>query len=194
MSTSTESQKPALTGKILGVVAMIGAPMLLIEFLVGPNDSAAVKTSRDQLFSLIGVMYMTGWIAGAIGMRRLRATGSGLGATVVFVVQMIMLFLAWSFSVMEAFGYSSGNGGVLFAITDAGYPLSHLFMLVVGIMLLRAKVWSGIARLAPFLVGMALPVFFALSGFAGVRLPGIAFGITAALGLGIIGFKVLKQS
>lgn len=44
---------------------------------------------------------------------------------------------------------------------DAAWPLSHLFMIVVGIAALRAKRLTSWRRIAPLLCGLALPLFMA---------------------------------
>lgn len=183
-----------IKSRILGALAMFCAPMLLLFFMFGTIDSSAPKTFKDQIISLTGVFYIGGWIAGAVGMRRLRATGDGAGSKIVFIIQIALLSFALLFSVMEVFGYSYENGGLLFAIADAGYPLSHLFMIVVGIYVLRAKVWRGLPRIAPFIVGFALPSFLVLSLVVGTGVGGFGFGLLTATGLGIVGYTVFKQS
>ncbi|MET0753465.1 MAG: hypothetical protein ABWZ66_08835 [Pyrinomonadaceae bacterium] len=194
MELSLNPTKFTINSHILGAFAMFCAPMLLLFFMFGTIDSSAPKTFKDQLVSLTGVFYIGGWIAGAIGMRRLRATGDRLGSKIVFIIQIALLSFALLFSVMEVFGYSYENGGLLFAIADAGYPLSHLFMIVVGIFVLRAKVWRGLPRIAPFLVGFALPAFSGLSLIVGTGVGGFGFGLLTATGLGIIGYTVFRQS
>ena len=63
----------------LGMLAMIGAPMLFIFFMFGNMDAGAQKTLQERLMCLTRVLYMGGWLCGAIGMRRLRETGKGVG-------------------------------------------------------------------------------------------------------------------
>ena len=186
--------KPFFNNRILGAIAIIGAPMLLISFLLNATDSEAPKTLRDQLFSLAGFFYILGWMAGAVGMRQLRATGRRLGSKIVFVIQMVFLGLALIFSTMEVMGYSGTDRNLLFAVTDLGYPLSHLFMLVVGIFTVRADVWKGVSKVAPFIVGLALPVTLGLWRINAARFGLILFGILTMLGLGIIGLTVWKSS
>ena len=194
MNLMVGGENLTLNTRLLGALAVVGAPMLLIFFLFGSIDASATKTLTQQIVSLTGVLYIGGWICGAVGMRRLRATGDGTGGKIVFVIQITLLSFALLFSVMETCGYTYESGGLIYAVADAGYPLSHLFMIVVGIFVRRAKVWKGAASIAPFLVGFALPAFFALSAIGGMKIGGFGFGALTAIGLGIIGYTVYKQS
>lgn len=184
----------AALNRRLGILAVAGAPMLLIFFMFGNPDGAAAKTLQDRIFAVTGVFYIGGWLCGAIGMRRRRATGNGFGAKAAFIIQLALLGCALLFSLLETAGFNYENGGWLFAVADAGYPLSHLFMIVVGVLVWRARVWSGLAQVAPLLVGFALPVFFALSGGAGTAAAGFGFGLLTAVGLGTIGWQIIKSA
>lgn len=187
-------ENTALDNRVLGAIAMISAPMLLVFFMFGETDPSVPKTLSGELMSLTGVLYIGGWMCGAVGMRRLRATGKGRASRIVFIVQMMLLSFALLYSVMEVCGFSYENGGLIFAVADNGYPLSHLFMIWVGAFVWRAKAWNGAAKIAPLLVGAALPVFFALSPFVGMKTAGFGFGALTAAGLGIIGYTIQKQS
>lgn len=179
--------------RVLGLLAMLCAPMLLLFIKFGNVDSSAAKTFQDQIMSLTGVFYIGGWMLGAIGMRRLRATGIGTGAKILFVLQIVLLGCAFTFSAMEVAGYMRENGGLIFAIADAGYPLSHLLMIVVGIFVWRARVWKGFAKFAPFAVGFALPLTFLTAYLIGWDAAGYVFGLMTTAGLGAIGYTVYRQ-
>jgi hypothetical protein len=194
MNLPVRPRSLAVGNCLLGLLGMIGAPMMLIFFMFGNTDGSAPKTLEERLICLTGVFYMGGWICSAVGMRRLRVTGNGLGGKIVFIIQITLLSLALLYSVMEAGGYNFLNGGLLFAIADAGYPFSHLFMNVVGIFVVRAKVWQGLPKFAPFPVGIALPVTLALMALGYVSLAGFFFGTMTTAGLAIIGFKVYRQA
>jgi hypothetical protein len=183
----------SIGSRLLGSLAMLGAPMLFIFIMFGNTDDGAAKTAAERVLSMTGVVYMCGWICGAIGMRRLRATGDGFGAKILFVLQIALLICGAIYSVMETAGYNQQNGGLIFAVADAGWPLSHLLMLVVGIFVLRAKVWQGWPGYAPFLVGIALPLTLAVMGKY-PQIGGCFFGSMTALGLGVIGWTIQKQS
>lgn len=184
----------AIDNRIFGLLGIIGAPMLLLQFLLGNRGMNAEGGDANAWIALLGVLYIGGWICGAIGMFRWRVYGEGKGSKVVFVIQMILLLLALMFSVFETFGATYENGGILFAVFDAGYPLSHLFMIVVGIFTIRAGKWKRFSKFAPLLVGIALPLTFALMPLFGMNVGIFTFGGLTAIGLGIIGYTILRES
>lgn len=168
---------------------MLGGPMLLAEGLY--RQFTHMPDNYDnQLVGVLGVMYIGGWICSTIGMRRLRATGNGATSAVVFVIQLTGLFLAalWS---MQAIVHLPGlTESPLFGIADIAWPFSHVLMLVVGVLVLRAKAWSGWRRFMPLLCGAGLPLFFAASA-TGARMAGafIFFSLTA-IGFIALGYAV----
>lgn len=168
--------------------------MLLLSFLVNATDSNKLKTITGQLLSFTGVLYLAGWIAGVIGLRELRLIGTGVGSRSVFIVQIALLGLGLIYSVMEVMGYSTVNGGLVFKITDVGYPLGHLWMIVVGITALLVKTWTGASKFAPLIVGLALPVSVLVgmrTGFTGGLM---LFGSMTMVGLGLIGLTLIRRA
>jgi hypothetical protein len=137
-------------------------------------------------------LYIGSWIAGAIGMRRQRVTGDSTGSKIAFIVQMIGLTLALLFSVQQLVGINHEVSGWFFAATDIAYPFSHVFMLVVAVFVWRAGVWHGAGRLAPWLVGLALPLFFTLVSLIGIAAGSVGFASLTALGLGTIGYTIYQ--
>lgn len=71
MSLPARREKFAFGNRLLGLLGLIGAPMMLIFFIFGNLDAAAPKTLKDQIMCLTGVFYMGGWMMSAVGMRRL---------------------------------------------------------------------------------------------------------------------------
>src|SRR4051794_2464674 len=79
--------------RLLGSLCLIGAPMLLMQFILNPGGETPL-TLPGRIIAFLGVLYVGGWLAGAVGMRRLRVTGSGLGSKIVFIIQTLGLSLA----------------------------------------------------------------------------------------------------
>jgi hypothetical protein len=188
----------SLTNRILGILCVIGAPMLLMQFILNPGGVTELTVS-GRIVAFLGVLYMGGWLAGAVGIRRLRVTGNGLGSKIAFIIQTVGLFLATVFSVLDTLGFNHENGGLIFLITDIAYPFSHLFMIVVGIMTLRAQVWRGFPKFAPLMVGVALPLTLASAAVVGMSVGVFLFGgLTTigltTIGLTAIGYTIIKQS
>lgn len=182
--------------RLLGVLGMIGAPMLFLETILRMMNVLPQNTDSFWI-GFIEMIYIGGWIALAVGMRRLRVTGNGLGSVIAFGLQMIGLILAFLFTIQVMFGESYGkpDATLFFTICDAGFPFSHLFMLVVGVMVWRAGIWRGWLHVAPFLVGIVLAFFMAgLGAFVDVPQGALVFAATAAVGLFSLAFAVYRNT
>lgn len=184
----------AKVNRILGILAIIGAPLLLLQFLLGTRGMNAEGGEKNALIALLGVFYIGGWISGATGMFRAGTYGESKASKIVFALQIVLLSFALMFSVFETFGVTYENGSALFAVFDAGYPLSHLFMIVVGIFVLRARRWRGFSKFAPLVVGFALPLTLGLMPLLGEKIGVVSFGALTAIGLAAIGFTIFRKS
>jgi hypothetical protein len=79
---------------------MVFAPALYFGWFFHSNNFDEPKA--NQLFSSIfGVLYLSGAMASAFAMRRLRATGNGRGAAILFAVQIVGLFLAMWYDILD---------------------------------------------------------------------------------------------
>jgi len=197
MNLVAMAENKALSGnRTLGILGMTGAPLLLVETILRIINVLPQNTDNAWI-GLVEMIYIGGWIALAVGMRRLRVTGNGLGSKIVFGLQMIGLILAFLFTVQVLFGagFDKPPVSLFFKICDLGFPFSHLFMLVVGAAIWRAGVWRGWLRLAPFLVGIVLALFMAGLG-ALVDLPqgALIFAVSTAVGLFSLAYGVFKSS
>lgn len=170
--------------RLLGTIGVFGAPMLLLSGLIyslGPEGGAWALVA-----SVLGMLYLIGWAASAAGMRRLKVAGRLSGA--VFAVQLVGLSLALIFNVLEV---ARANPETLFfRITDLAWPVSHLFMLVVGTLVLAARVWRGWRSWAPLLCGLALPIFFGARPLLGGQVAGLLFGVLTAVAFTLLGYAV----
>jgi hypothetical protein len=178
-----------ITNRTLGLFGMILSPMLFIAwFFHAPNFN---EPSPYPFFAgLGGVLYLLGAAASATAMRNLRVTGSGRGAGVLYTVQMIGLFLAMCFDVLE-YAAPHLRGTTPFFITDMAYPFSHVLMIVVGVAVVRAGVWRGWRRIPAFLVGFALPLFFGASALVGRENGGYIFPLLVTVGFFLLGYAVV---
>lgn len=175
-----------LSARLLGTLGMIASPMLFAEgmfYTFGYGDSP-----NARFIPLLGIIYVTGWAFSLTGMRQLRATGNGTLPKAVFILQLLGLSLAFLFNVQEMTGANPDS--LFFRITDIAWPASHVFMLVVGVLVLRAKVWCGWRSATPFLCGLALPTFFAASALIGRGVAGFLFGILTAAAFMLLGYAV----
>ena len=178
-----------VTNRVLGTLGMLAGPMMLAEMLI----FGFTQHGSNRVIGVLGVFYIAGWICTAVGMRRSRVTGDGALGKGAFVVQLVGLLLAFLWSLHEILYSGDDRSGVFYGVTDAAWPLSHLFMLVIGVLTLRAGVWRGWRRFAPLLVGLALPVAIAASLVAGRAWMGIAFGIMTTAGFFALGYAVRTE-
>jgi len=140
-----------MNNQTLGTIAMICAPALLIEgLLVRGGENAAIT-------GIASMVFMVGWICSNIGMHRMQATGIGWWGHAVLIIQLVGLVLAFLFGFFEATGLL-GSDSVIFDVTDAAWPLSMLWMVVVGVTVIRAKRLSGWQRFVPLLCPFWLPI------------------------------------
>jgi tryptophan-rich sensory protein len=173
--------------RVLGIIGMTFAPALYIGWFFhgapdGPKD--------NQLFaSIFGVLYLSGAMASAIAMRQMRVTGNGVGAAILFAVQITGLLLAMGFDVFE-YVAPHLRGNTIFFITDLAYPFSHVLMTIVGIAVWKTRVWSGWRVIPAFLCGLALPLFFAASAVFGRENSGWIFIGGVTLGFFLLGLAV----
>lgn len=167
--------------RTLGTIAMICAPALLIEALLLQGQDNA------QITGIAGMVFMAGWICANTVMRRMRAAGTGKWGRTVLLIQLAGLILAFTFGFFEATGLL-GWGNVIFVATDAAWPLSMLWMLVVGVSVMAAGRLSGWRRFVPLLCPLWLPI--ALTGWVAfgdaAGFAGLGFGAVLWLLLGYV--------
>ena len=140
-----------MSNRTLGTIAMICAPALLVEALLTGGEE------RPLVIGLASIVFMAGWICSNTVMRRTRAAGTGRWGRAVLLVQLFGLVLACLFGFFEATGLL-GRDDLAFNVTDAAWPLSMAWMLVVGITVVVAKRMSGWRRFVPLLCGLWFPL------------------------------------
>lgn len=179
-----------MNNQALGTIAVICAPALLVEgILVQGGENAAIT-------GVASLIFMAGWICSNTGMRRMRAAGTGPWGRAVLLIQLVGLVLAFLFGLFEATGLL-GRESILFNITDAAWPLSMLWMLVVGITVIRARRLTGWQRFVPLLCPFWLLVAIFGSIAFGDAVGGfLGFGYAAVLWalLGYIVFDAWEQA
>lgn len=174
-----------ISNRTLGAVGMIFSPMLFFaSFFFSPQYDQ--PNSNPLLAGLGGVLYLLGAMATATAMRNMHVTGSGRGAKVLYVVQMIGLFLAMGFDVLDNAAPQLRNT-TIHLITDLAYPFSHVLMIIVGVAVVRASVWRGWRQIPAFLVGLALPSFIGLSALVGRENGGFIFPLLVTVGFFLLG-------
>jgi hypothetical protein len=150
-----------MCNKILGVVALICAPFLCIDFL----DNQVVASS-SWTTGLYGFIYMSGWMASIVGLYRLNATGTYPMAKVILMVQFLLLLIAQAFNIDVIIHGSINNE--LQSTLDPFWPISNLFMIITGIAILKAGQLQGWHKWIPLITACWLPVIL-LMGAMGLH-------------------------
>lgn len=141
-----------MSNKVLGAVAMVCAPALLVEGIItgGENNPVVIGTAS--------MVFMLGWLCSNTAMRRMHAAGTELWGRAVLLVQLVGIVMAFFFGFFKATGLL-GRENIIFNATDAAWPLSMVWMfLPVGITVIFAKRLPGWRRFVPMLCGAWFPV------------------------------------
>jgi hypothetical protein len=172
----------SMNDRTLGNIAMICAPALLVEALLTGGGE------RPLVIGLASMVFMAGWICSNTVMRRTRAAGTGGWGRAVLLVQLVGLVLACLFGFFEATGLL-GRDDLAFNVMDAAWPLSMLWMLVVGVTVVFAGRMPGWRRFAPLLCGLWLPLGIPLQAVLGGQTGSIMFGVSAVFWV-LLGYAV----
>jgi len=176
--------------KLLGIIAMIGSPMMLVEFIL--RYTVGLPGGEFGKFEgVLGLIYLVGFLSSALGLRLLRVTGRGTTGGVLLSIQAVGLLLAACQNILQLTGHADLKS-TLFQIGDVAWPLSHVFLLVVGVAVLMAKVWDGWQRFVPLLCGLALPLAVGLGAFAGEKTFALAFAVFTTTFFGLLGYAIAR--
>jgi hypothetical protein len=142
-----------MNNRTLGTIAMICSPALFIEGVLTFNQ----ETPDPVIVGIASFFFMAGWICTNLAMQQMQSAGTGNGGRWILRVQLVGLVLAMLFGLIEATALLPDDNPIFIA-TDMAWPLSMVFMIVVGIAVIRAKRWSGWQRFAPILCAAWLPI------------------------------------
>jgi hypothetical protein len=176
-----------MNNKVLGSLALAGAPFFLLSSFLQPYFSFM---HEKQFYGAWGIIYITAWMCSIRGLQRLNATGKTTFGKVILWIMMGALLLA---NLSNAYQLvAPGATSALFFILDAFWPLSNLSMLVVGITVAVAKRLKGWRRFVPLVVGLWFPVLVVcmnLFGRAGIS--GTIAGVYSAVAWSLLAIMVL---
>jgi hypothetical protein len=81
--------------RILGVIGIIGAPWMFIDFV---NNGLYEHFMLTPISGMRNFIFMAGWICSVIGLYKLGAEGNKRWARIILIVQLVLLSLAalWS--------------------------------------------------------------------------------------------------
>ncbi len=179
-----------MNNRTLGTLAMVCAPAMLVESLITAGREAPL------IIGIASMIFMLGSFCSHIGLWRVAATGKGWWGRAVLGVELALIVLAFLFGLFEATG-ALGEESIIWNVANLAWPLSMVFMLVVGITAAVVGRLPVPHRFVPLLCGLALPVsiLFGVATGAGMddqRMALIFFSMTTVF-WGLLGL-VVRQS
>src|SRR4051794_10004298 len=138
--------------KTFGVIGIIGAPWLFIDFINNGLYDRFVLTSDSGIRNFI---FITGWTCSVLGLYQLKAMGNKRWQKIIMIVQIVLLFLANCWNIWEIIAPDSPS--YIYFLLNFTWPLAGCFMVVTGIVILKAKKLKGWKRYMPLLAGCWFP-------------------------------------
>ena len=168
--------------KVLGIIAIICAPFLYVDFATSTPNVSTWKTG------FFGFIYMVGWLCSVFALQRMQILGKTKFAKIAFIIQFVLLALAQIWNIWVMFGSDYNN--LLFRILDMCWPLSNIWMLVIGITAVKAKKLLGWKRYVPLIVGLWFPLMIIPAMVTGFF---FLAGPYSAIAFVLLGFIVYKS-
>lgn len=156
--------------RTLGTVAIVCAPALLVETLLTRSEPSPMS------MGIASLLFMLGSFCSHIGLWRIAATGTKWWGRTALGIQLALVLMAFFFGVFEATGLLA-EGNIIWTATDLAWPLSMVFMLVVGITALVARRLPTPYRFVPLVCGFAFPLTILIVMALGISMEGTASGV-----------------
>lgn len=154
----------------LSIVAMVCAPAMLLEVLIPGGKE------NNLIVGMASLIFMIGSLCSQIALWRLGASGRGIWGRIAQGMQIVLVTLAALFGVFEATALF-GDDNPLFIITDIAWPISMLWMLILGITIAVRGGLTGWRRFIVAICGLALPSSIILSVVTGSDMTSTLIGI-----------------
>lgn len=179
----------ASTLKTLGFVTLLAAPAMTIEAARHGFQKVA-NENTDPVGALLYGLFSVGWLCGVLGLRHLRATGTGKAGRWLLNTLALTVTLATLQSVMDLLKVPTGNP--IYMVTDLAWPLSMLLTLVAGVAAVFARQLPGWTRFVPLFMGAFIPIMV-IQGTLGIEIPYL-FGAHTILAWGLLGLTLLSAA
>jgi hypothetical protein len=175
------------TPKVLGIIGIIGAPWIFIDFI---DNGLYDRFSTTTVSGVRNFVFMTGWICSVIGLYQLKAMGTKRWQKIVMIFQLVMLGLADAWCIWEIL--TPGSPSKLSDLLNLAWPIGGCFMLFTGIVIARANKLKGWKRYTPLLAGLWFPQTVVMAACNWISLPVlIASGIYSAVAFSLLGISLI---
>ncbi|GAB3690684.1 hypothetical protein GCM10027592_08120 [Spirosoma flavus] len=147
-----------MNNKLLGIIALIGAPFLAINtYLHVQHQSGQPPVyTTNSLSGFFDLLYISGWLCSIIALRQLNATSSDRFGQIMPKIMLITLGLADLWNVYEMI--LPNHNTWLYHALDMFWPISNVAMLGMGIAVIRGRQLPGWKRYVPLACGLWLPL------------------------------------
>jgi hypothetical protein len=174
--------------RTLGLAGLLCSPALLVASLLGGFDNP----TPPQSVVLAQFIFLVGWICSTVGLLRLHAAGQGYARYLLWL-QLGGVVIASTQELQDLVFAAPDRSGALYRAADAAWPLSVMFMIVVGIAVARAGVLRGWRRFTPVFCGAPLPLSIIIAAVAGRTAMGLVFGVMTTLAWGALGSALITS-
>jgi hypothetical protein len=172
--------------RVLGIIGIIGAPWMFIDFI---NNGLYDRFLPTSISGVRNFLFMTGWICSIVGLYKLEAMGTRRWQKIIMIIQIVCLCLADCWCIFEMFAPSSPSK--IFYMLNFLWPVAGFFMLITGIVILRAKKLKGWKRYIPLCAGFWFPQTVIIYYFTQNSLLSLVLsGIYSAIVFSLLGFII----
>jgi hypothetical protein len=176
-----------MNNKTLGLIALAGAPFLLLSSFMQPLFSFMPER---QFYGAWSTIYVTGWMCSIYALQRLQAAGNSRFGKAITRILLVALLLANLSNLYQLI--LPGASTKLFFILDSFWPISNLLMLVTSVTVLVAKRLQGWRRFVPLVAGLWLPVLIVSANIFGrTGTTGTISGVYSAIAYSLMALAVL---
>jgi hypothetical protein len=180
-----------VNNRVLGSIAIATSPLMLLELILGLTGHLP-GGEFGAADAVVGLIYLSGFLATLLGLRTLGLTGYRRWTTVLFGLQLALLLLAALQQCLEL--AQADRASTIFGLADAAWPLSHILMCATGIAMVTARQWTDYRAYLPFLCGLAIPLLIAVQILLGKEAGRITFALLTTAGFGLLGYALRSSS
>lgn len=181
-----------MNNKILGILAMLGAPFLFIDYTIHGANGGGEQFEHTSLSGILSIIYISAWMCSMIGLKNIHVAGTSKNSILWMTIPLVTLSIANIWNVWEVL--QPGANTFLYHLLDAFWPISNMFMFIFGIRVLWAKQLQGWRRLVPLMVGLWLPISILLSITTGLSSTSMMVsGLYSAFAWTVLGYVVYSS-
>jgi hypothetical protein len=154
------------------------------------SPSSPEQNSQVEIWA--SGVYQLGLLALLAVLWATSATGTGRWGRTALAAEGAAVVLAIGWTVPHLFDANRGDTGLL-AVLDVFWPLSLVGLIVVGVLVLRARRWPAPIRYLPLLAGLYIPVELAIS-WAPDTARVATTALYLALAYGLLGATIMRDA